>query len=128
MNSSLRGLQYSNALLQFERSDAIWSIDDRINGHIANREQAQTMGKLDKVANNTTAILSLLRRYQALAQAHAAASKLQATLGMEPELGSVQDMSLPDLQTAIGSAIKRWENGELPVSESAPAPQKVASW
>jgi outer membrane protein TolC len=140
-------LQYSNALLQFERSDAIWSIDDRINGHIANREQAQTMGKLDKVANNTAAILSLLRRYQALAQAHAAASKLQATLGMEPELGSVQDMSLPDLQAAIGSAIKRWENGELPVSEPAPvesaplatpaarvdsgvtpAPKKVASW
>ena len=140
-------LQYSNALQQFERSDAIWSIDDRINGHIANREQAQTMGKLDKVANNTAAILSLLRRYQALAQAHAAASKLQATLGMEPELGSVQDMSLSDLQTAIGSAIKRWENGELPVSEPAPvesapltppaahvdsvvtpAPQKVASW
>ena len=140
-------LQYSNALLQFERSDAIWSIDDRINGHIANREQAQTMGKLDRVANNTAAILSLLRRYQALAQAHAAASKLQATLGMEPELGSVQDMSLSDLQTAIGSAIKRWENGELPVSEPAPvesapltppaasvdsvvtpAPKKVASW
>lgn len=140
-------LQYSNALLQFERSDAIWSIDDRINGHIANREQAQTMSKLDKVANNTAAILSLLRRYQALAQAHAAASKLQATLGMEPELGSVQDMSLSDLQAAIGSAIKRWENGELPVSEPAPVepapltppaarvhsvvtppPQKVASW
>jgi outer membrane protein TolC len=131
-------LQYSNALQQFERSDAIWSIDDRINGHIANREQAQTMSKLDKVANNTSAILSLLRRYQALAQAHAAASKLQATLGMEPELGSVQDMSLPDLQAAIGNAIKRWENGELPVTESTPAdsvdrgvlpqPQKVASW
>lgn len=114
-------LQYSNALQQYERSDAIWSIDDRINGHIANREQAQTMSKLDMVASNTSAILSLLRRYQALAQAHAAASKLQATLGMEPELGSVQDMSLPDLQATIGSAIKRWENGELPVSEPVPA-------
>jgi outer membrane protein TolC len=114
-------LQYTNALQQFDRSDAIWSIDDRINTHVANREQAQTVSKLDKVANNTSAILSLLRRYQALAQAHAAASKLQATLGMEPELGSVQDMSLPELQAAIGSAIKRWENGELPVSEPVPA-------
>ncbi len=113
-------LQYSNAMQQFERADTIWSIDDRINGHIANREQTQTLSKLDKVASNTTAILSLLRRYQALAQAHAAASKLQATLGMEPEIGSVQDMSLPDLQAAIGSAIKRWDNGELPVNDSTP--------
>lgn len=137
-------LQYANALQQYERSDAIWSIDDRINTHVANREQAQTMSKLDKVANNTAAILSLLRRYQALAQAHAAASKLQASLGMEPELGSVQDTSLLDLQTAIGSAIKHWENAELPLSEPVPVesvapatpsaslvlpePQKVASW
>lgn len=113
-------LQYSNALQQFERSDAIWLIDDRINTHVSNREQAQTMSKLDKVANNTAAIVSLLRRYQALAQAHAAASRLQATLGMEPELGSVQDMSLDDLKTAIGSAIKLWENAELPVSDPAP--------
>jgi len=124
-------LQYSNALQQFERSDGIWSIDDRINNHVANREQAHAASKLDKVANNTAAILSLLRRYQALAQAHAAASRLQATLGLEPELDSVQEMSLPDLQAAIGSAIKRWENGELPLSEPRPiapaTPAKIAA-
>lgn len=113
-------LQYTNALQQYQRSDAIWSIDDRINSHIANREQAQTTSKLDKVANNTAAIVSLLRRYQALAQAHAAASKLQASLGMEPDFGSVQDMSLLDLQRSITTAIQRWENGELPTNDPAP--------
>ncbi|MDR3368417.1 TolC family protein [Rhodoferax sp.] len=119
-------LQYSNALQQFERSDAIWSIDNRINAHMANREQAQTVSKLDMVANNTAAILSLLRRYQALAQAHAAASRLQATLGMEPEIGSIQDISLHDLQSVIGNAIKHWENGELPISEAEPAKSILA--
>lgn len=120
-------LQYTNALQQYQRSDAIWSIDDRINGHIANREQVQTASKLDKVANNTAAILSLLRRYQALAQAHAAASKLQASLGMEPEVGSVQDMSLLDLQKAITTAIQRWENGELPTNDPAPTTPAASS-
>jgi outer membrane protein TolC len=117
-------LQYANALQQFERADAIWSVDERINQHMANREQAQAASKLDKVSNSTTAILSLLRRYQALAQANAAASRLQATLGMEPDLGSVQDTSLAELKTAIGSAIKNWDNAELPASEPAkPAPE-----
>ncbi|MDO8777123.1 MAG: TolC family protein [Burkholderiaceae bacterium] len=107
-------LQYSNAVQQYQRSDAIWVIDDRINRHVSNREQAQTVSKLDRIATHTSAILSLLRRYQALAQAHAAASKLQATLGMEPEISSVQDISLTELQKSIGSSINRWERGELP--------------
>jgi cell division septation protein DedD len=89
-------------------------VDDRIGRHMVNREQADTQSKLDKVASNTAAILSQLRRYQSLAQAHAAASKLQATVGMEPEISSVQEMSLAELQAVIGTAIKRWDNGELP--------------
>jgi outer membrane protein TolC len=115
-------LQYANALQQFERSDAIWLVDDRINQHVANREQAQAASKLDKVSSHAGAILSLMRRYQALAQAHAAASRLQATLGMEPDIGSVQDMSLSDLKTAVGTAIKRWDNAELPSINTTPAP------
>jgi outer membrane protein TolC len=120
-------LQYANALQQFERSDAIWSVDDRINQHVANREQAQSASKLDKVSSHTAAIFSLMRRYQALAQAHAAASRLQATLGMEPDIGSVQDMSLTDLKTAIGTAIKRWDNAELPARPSVPAAPAAAT-
>lgn len=107
-------LQYANAIQQYQRSDAIWKVDDRIGRHMVNREQADTQSKLDKVASNTAAILSQLRRYQSLAQAHAAASKLQATVGMEPEISSVQEMSLAELQAVIGTAIKRWDNGELP--------------
>jgi outer membrane protein TolC len=119
-------LQYTNALQQYQRSDAIWAVDERISRQVANREQAQTASKLELVSNNTATILSLLRRYQALAQAHAAASKLQATLGMEPELASLQDMSLSELQAAVGSAIQHWENGELP-KEPAPVASTPAT-
>jgi len=111
-------LQYVSAFQQYQRSDAIWAVDDRINRHMANREQAQTQSKLDKVANNTAAILSQLRRYQSLAQAHAAASKLQATLGMEPDIGGVQDLTLQDLQMSIRTAMARWE-GDAGTAESS---------
>ncbi|MEL4181535.1 TolC family protein [Roseateles sp. PN1] len=115
-------LQYANALQQYQRSDAIWVVDDRIKTHMSNREQAQASSKLETVANHTTAILSQLRRYQSLAQAHAAASRLQATLGMEPQLGSVHEASLAELKAAIAAAIQRWEAGDLPSHSELAAP------
>ena len=116
-------LQFAFAVQQFNRADAMWRVDDRINGHTANREKAEAQGRLESVANNTAAILSLLRRYQALSQVHAAAGKLQATLGMEPEIGSVRELSLPELTDAVRRSLKEWEDGKLP---SVPNPQPEA--
>lgn len=110
----LARLQFASAWQQFSRADALWQVDDKINQQVANRERAQAQSKLERVANHTTAILSLLRRYQSLAQAHAAANRLQATLGMELTVGSVQDMSLAQLGAAIGAALKDWHDGNLP--------------
>lgn len=109
-------LQYRNAYRQFERADAIWSVDSRIATLMSNREEARTQSKLDTVANNTTAILSLLRRYQALAQVHAAASKLQSTLGLEPAIGSMQELTLPQLTQQIQTSLQQWQQGTLPPS------------
>lgn len=100
----LARLYYANALKQFHRADAIWSVDDRINQHAANRAQTENQGKLDKVSNNTTAILSLLRRYQALALAHAAAGKLNAVLGVEPATDSALSLPLDQLSDKIEAA------------------------
>ena len=76
----------------------------KYNQHGANRAQAENQGKLEQVSNNTTAILSLLRRYQALSLAHAASSKLQAVLGVEPATDSQSAMPLSELSAAIEAA------------------------
>ena len=103
-------LQLANMLKQFERADEIWNTDRRIAEHVANSEAAQTQTKLDTVANQTTAILSLLRRYQALAQVQAAEAKLQATLGVEPSIGSVDETSLTQLSEEIRNSASSWKN------------------
>lgn len=100
--------QYANARNQFQRADAIWQTDNRISEHMKHREASQTQGKLDSVANQTTAILSLLRRYQALAQVQSAEARLLATLGVEPAIGSVDDISLPDLTQYITRSRNVW--------------------
>lgn len=100
--------QYANALQQFERADAIWQTDAKIAEHMKNRLAAQTQSKLDVVANQTTAILSMLRRFQAMSQVQAAEARLQATLGIEPAIGSVFDISLADLARDLGQASNVW--------------------
>ena len=119
-------LQYAFAVQQFNRADAMWLVDDRINGHTTNREKAEAQGRLESVANNTAAILSLLRRYQALSQVHAASGKLQATLGMEPQLGSVRELSLGELTEAVRRSLKEWEDGQLPAVPETPAAQPAS--
>ena len=111
-------LQYASAYQQFIRADAIYGVDDRIGKIIGAGERAQTQSKLDRVSSDTTTILSLLRRYQALAQLHAAASKLQATMGLEPEVPSVRESSLAQL-TAVASEFLRQTQGELPPARPA---------
>lgn len=100
-------LQYASAHQQFTRADAIYTVDDRISRIIGAGEQAQTQSKLDRVSSNTTTILSLLRRYQALALLHAAASKLQATMGVEPTLPSVRESSLDELKLVAAEFLRQ---------------------
>ncbi|NDY93545.1 TolC family protein [Ideonella sp. TBM-1] len=93
--------QVAHARTQFERADSLWSLDSRILEMTAKREQAQAGSKLDRVAAQTTAIISQLRRYQALAQWHAAAGRLQATLGTDPVPDSTDDQSLEALSRGV---------------------------
>lgn len=93
--------QLVGARQQFERADALWKLDDKITRQLASREQAQAGSKLERVAAQTTTIVSLLRRYQALAQVHAAQSKLQATLGVDLLPNSTDDMSLARIASEL---------------------------
>lgn len=116
-------LQYASAYQQFQRADAIWSVDERIHQMVLAGERAQTQSKLDRVSSNTTTILSLLRRYQALALAHAAASKLQATLGLEPQIPGVQEASLEEL-TAVARDFLRQTQGDEPPAPTRPTGER----
>jgi len=115
-------LQLINTLKQFDRADAIWNTDKRIAEHVRNRDAARTQSKLDLVANQTSAILSLLRRYQALAQAQGAEARLQATLGVEPEIASVSETSVDELAATLRNG-DGWSRLVSPAVQADPAAQ-----
>lgn len=93
--------QLAGARRQFERADSLWQLDDRILQQTLKREEVRAGSKLDRVAAQTTAIISLLRRYQALAQWHGATSRLQATLGVDALPDSTDELSLEQIRAQV---------------------------
>jgi outer membrane protein TolC len=123
--------QLISSMQQFDRSDAIWSTDSRIERHSRNREDAQAQSKLDRVADQTTAILSQLRRYQALAQAQEAEARLMVTVGADPFIGSVGEQTLAELTASLGQTRNVWDVLSQPkplfAEQIAPVPTKRAA-
>lgn len=107
-------LNYANAAKQYMRADKIARVDNRMAEVVASRARAESQSRQESVAQQTASILSALRRYQALSNAQAAASRLQATLGLEPVLQAAEGKPLPEVVQAVQQSLKTWEAGELP--------------
>jgi outer membrane protein TolC len=105
----LSRLQVVNARSQFDRADAIYSADKEISEVMRNRQLVQAQSKLDVVTTETSAILSMLRRYQALAQVQVAENRLVATLGLEPQIGSTSELTLKELTDQISANNAVWQ-------------------
>ena len=115
----LSRLQVINARSQYERADAIYDTDSRIAEVTRNRQMAAAQSKLDVVSTETASILSLLRRYQALAQVQVAENRMLATLGMEPQIGSTHELSLKQLTEQITQSKAPWQQ----IKQGAPLPK-----
>ncbi|MGV0986279.1 MAG: TolC family protein [Limnohabitans sp.] len=107
-------LNYANAAKQYMRADKIAKVDGRMAEVVTARAKAESQSRQESVAQQTASILSALRRYQALSNAQAAASRLQATLGLEPAVQAAQNMSLSEVMQAVQQSLKTWEAAELP--------------
>lgn len=107
-------LNYANAAKQYMRADKIAKVDGRMAEVVTARAKAESQSRQESVAQQTASILSALRRYQALSNAQAAASRLQATLGLEPAVQAAQTMPLPEVVQAVQQSLKTWEAAELP--------------
>lgn len=104
----LSRLQVINARSQYERADAIYETDSQIAKVMRNRQMVAAQSKLDVVSTETASILSLLRRYQALAQVQVAENRMLATLGLEPNIGSTNELPLQELTAQIAQAKAPW--------------------
>ncbi len=120
--------QFDIAVQQFRRASEVHAIDERISRYSQLREQNDAQGQLERVSNDTTLIVGLLRRYQTLAQAHAALGRMQAAMGAPVVPAEVANYSIDTLTRAVQAGLDRSEGG-VPVAVAAadPAPEQLAA-
>lgn len=116
------GLEASMQL--YRRSADIDQVDTKISKMVAIKEKEGAASQAERVAADASAIISKLRKYQALSQLFAASGKMQATAGLEPDVNSLHEISLKDLTGAIRVSFDRWNSGELPPLPVDPTPSK----
>jgi len=98
----------------YQRASEIDAVDSRIAKIVSLRQKEGAASKAEEVAANAAMILSRLRKYQALSQLFLASGRMQATIGLEPELSGANDMNLEDLTLIVKSTYDEWNAGKLP--------------
>lgn len=103
--------QYIDSLRQYNRANAIYNVDYKLAQMVRAQAETETVGDLERISTQVSAILSDVRRYHALAKLHESASRLQATMGLEPRVDSSLDsISLEELARRIAESLRSWSN------------------
>jgi outer membrane protein TolC len=116
--------QFHNAVSQFEQSDELWQVDRRLFEISEAKTANDAQGILERVAGRASAIASQLRRFQSYAQMDQAYAKIQATLGQDLSVETVEAGDLKSLSDALAKALDNWGREEArSVATAAAEPQ-----
>lgn len=100
---------YTDALRQYKRANQIYNVDRQLENIVRGKYASNMTSQQAQIAANVTTILSELRRYQAMAKFQESVGQLQASIGMEPSIGSVDDIPL----SALTEQVESWINAGI---------------
>lgn len=103
--------QFDIALRQYQRANELNQLDQRIFHHSQVREAHDAQSTMERISSQTTLIVGVLRRYHALAQAHAALGRIHATLGSDPLPATLEDTSLSGLTALFDKVVASQSGG-----------------
>lgn len=118
--------QFRNASSQFQQSDELWKVDQRLAEFSEAKAANDASGVLERVAGRASAIASQLRRFQTYAQVEQAYAKMQATLGDDLLPDGVAAADLKSLTAVVAQRLEHWGKPAAPAPETA-APAAAAA-
>lgn len=101
-------LDYMGRLRQFELTEQLNGVEQRILGYARNAATANSQGKLEEIRAAAAAMMSELRLYQTYGALQGAYSQLVATLGLDPLPQSVSGHDLKSLSDAVKASEQNW--------------------
>ena len=104
---------YNEALRQFKTSEELSSLDQQIVTQLRNRREARSIGELDLIRGEMSALQAELRRNLSYAELRNAYGQLFSSVGIDPLPEQLPSTSLQDISAALVASEQRWERGEL---------------
>lgn len=104
--------EYAGRLRQYELSQEMDGVEQRILTHSRNAAQADAQGRLQEVRAAASALMSELRLYQSFGALQGAYGQVLVTLGLDPLPDTLASHDLPALRDAVRGMEQRW-TGEL---------------
>ena len=104
---------YQEALRQFQTSQQLAGLDERIGEQLRNRYQANGIGELELIQGELNTLQARLRRDLAYAELRNAYGQVFASVGLDPLPSQVQSDRLEDIASALAAREARWEQGDI---------------
>ena len=104
---------YNEARRQFDTSEQLSALDEQIVTQLRNRREARSIGELDLIQGEMSALQAELRRDLAYAELRNAYGQLFASVGLDPLPEQLPSDSLQDISAALVASQQRWDRGEL---------------
>lgn len=115
--------QFRSSVSQFQQSDELWKVDQRLFELSEARSSNDAQGMLERVAGRASAIASALRRFQTYAQVEQAYAKMQASLGQDLMPDTVASHDLDHLSQTIARRLEQWGHD---MEKAADQPAQIA--
>jgi outer membrane protein TolC len=101
-------LEYLGRLKQYELTQQLNTVEQRILHYTRNAASASAQGKLEEVRAATSAMMSELRLYQSYGALQGAYGQVIATIGLDPLPESVPAYDLKTLGAAVRASEQSW--------------------
>lgn len=99
---------YAGRLRQYELSNEMDGVEQRILGHTRNATKADAQGKLQEVRAAASALMSELRLYQSYGALQGAYGQMLSTLGLDPLPQTIDSHDLGAVREAVRGMEVRW--------------------
>jgi len=104
----LAHLDYQTRVRQYQMTQELNSVEQRILQYTRNAASASAQGKLEEIRATAAAMMAELRLYQSYGAMQGAYGQLIATLGLDPLPSSVSGHDIKTLGQAVRSSEQSW--------------------
>jgi len=123
----LAALQAKNARDRLNVAEDLLSVEREIEGRMVRQYIAGTISRAELVRTQTAAMVAQLQRYQAVAGFHSAMGRLQASLGVEPLISSINETLLGEIKEEVKLSLEQWYSGAAVRQEVAKVNRAIAT-